>query len=243
MSAIDGSHLHVVLDGVFEAPDDVSQVSASPGVVADAPVGVHRLVLAGLDVAHVVGGDCRAARVRRLGPGHAQGRVAAGDVCDGRRRWSANVGFASRNLGPGADSIRVAGPQLYLVVDLAVEARDGVAPIAGRSDVGLFGPVRVALVGRILSNVAQVVGRYGALACVDRLLPFDFQGAPAWSYRVQIWSARNVSVAVDGDAPRLEGPSICGRGVLNLQRPLAGGIFAQVPGRTKAEIGGQRPSF
>ena len=63
---------------------------------------------------------------------------------------------------------------------------------------------------------------------------------------VTVWicgAPGNEAMTVKGETPRFEGPAISVLSVLDLKSPLAGRVLAQVPGRTKAELGGQHPFY
>ena len=83
--AVDGAHLHGIGDAAVEPSDGVLQSPRRPCLVHHSPVGVHRLVRAGLDVAQIVGGD--PPPLGRRGPCDGERTGPRSDRGDHRSVW------------------------------------------------------------------------------------------------------------------------------------------------------------
>ena len=160
----DRPDLHVVAGGVGQAVEHMDPRPAGPDRLLDSPVGVHRLVGAGLDVAQVIGRDRRLGRVGRLAPRDRQRAVADDDGVDG---WSADQGRACGGAGPVAGALGVDRPHLHVVRDVAVQPTDRVLQRA-RRDPELDGPVGFHRLVGVGLDVAQVIGGDRRAALIAR---------------------------------------------------------------------------
>ena len=204
---VDCPDLHVVLGAVREAPDDIVQGAASPGVVSHRPVGVHRLVCAGLDVANVVGrypstavvGGAVQATARVLSPRLTVEIVGASDL--------ATIGSSAAACDQ-APCPAVLWARSWNSYFTPPRAPLWCAPVGGSPDTYLHSPLVIALICRIVPDVAQVVGGDCGGAGVGWGVPFNSQGASARRHRTDVGRSGNEAVPVNGDPPRTDIASV-----------------------------------